>query len=897
MKKNFKFFALTALMAVMSMSAFAQEKATTVWRYTASGDNATLIGFVADLVDAGKADVTIPNQVTDPANASKKYFVTAINADAFSVSNDKGKLKKLTVAASKLAEIPEALVQDCGNLTEIDLSGATGLTTIPAKAFKGTKIAAVDLSNTKVTTIENWFGTTYEFVAPGGTYTEDEADQANKDYLTAAGKDYFYEGKSKAGTAKFANYAEINAYYKEKYGDMAIVKGDYIPYTLTTANEANKSLTGAVKEGDTKKFTAEEAQAYNEEYVKGAWKVGYVLDEITVEIFNAALSVTRPVGYELTLEDALAYNIKEVTGAKKEGDDMVDGEGNAVKYTAQEAYDHNLTVVAGVHKIGEPSTTIAASDAEALTYNQNYVAAADDVKWPGDINPLSGGKYTKPEAIQANYDAVEAIKTGDGVKKDDPKPAKKVNAVNNNTLKSVKLNSIWTVVAPKAFENCTALTTIDFGTAATTVASQSIGAKALLGTALTELNFIGTKVSSIPSSVFVATDDCVKNVLKDDTKGAKNNATLTTVKFNKIWSYVEPYTFQDCSALATVTFEDREIATESAPGSPVTFKVAFNGIGAFAFANTAIAEITIPEALDAKLAANKWSIKNNAFSGCTNLKSFTYMVDNESMNLFAVVEPLAFAGCKDVIYNTTNANVAAYIAADLDAPKNSTFNIVSGDGYVTPFKTVAYKSNPNKFYIKYKAATDIKVDKNEAKVYNAYLDDADNTLNMCLYRASGGFYKIKANEIVLIITTNKDLTFEAGSGSSAMWTGTNALQMVTDKNGVTRATLDYLAGADKSIYGWVNSAAGTGFQKITTGNVFPQGTMFILAAEPEAAAARLTVNWLDENGNIEEQTTGIESVINVEDAQIGEIYNLQGVRVNKANKGLYIQNGKKYVVK
>ena len=29
----------------------------------------------------------------------------------------------------------------------------------------------------------------------------------------------------------------------------------------------------------------------------------------------------------------------------------------------------------------------------------------------------------------------------------------------------------------------------------------------------------------------------------------------------------------------------------------------------------------------------------------------------------------------------------------------------------------------------------------------------------------------------------------------------------------------------------------------------------------------------------------------------GAIYNLQGVRVNGAQKGIYIQNGKKYVVK
>jgi hypothetical protein len=33
------------------------------------------------------------------------------------------------------------------------------------------------------------------------------------------------------------------------------------------------------------------------------------------------------------------------------------------------------------------------------------------------------------------------------------------------------------------------------------------------------------------------------------------------------------------------------------------------------------------------------------------------------------------------------------------------------------------------------------------------------------------------------------------------------------------------------------------------------------------------------------------------DASSGEVYNLQGIRVKKATKGVYIQNGKKVVVK
>ena len=43
--------------------------------------------------------------------------------------------------------------------------------------------------------------------------------------------------------------------------------------------------------------------------------------------------------------------------------------------------------------------------------------------------------------------------------------------------------------------------------------------------------------------------------------------------------------------------------------------------------------------------------------------------------------------------------------------------------------------------------------------------------------------------------------------------------------------------------------------------------------------------------------TGIETVKNAEQLNNDVIYNLQGVRVNKAQKGIFIKNGKKFVIK
>jgi len=68
---------------------------------------------------------------------------------------------------------------------------------------------------------------------------------------------------------------------------------------------------------------------------------------------------------------------------------------------------------------------------------------------------------------------------------------------------------------------------------------------------------------------------------------------------------------------------------------------------------------------------------------------------------------------------------------------------------------------------------------------------------------------------------------------------------------------------------------------------------FKKAAEEETQGARIV--WLDEA-----QATAIFGVKELKakaNAENGAIYNLQGVRVNNASKGLYIMNGKKYVVK
>ena len=135
--KKIKLFAL-AVMAMLSTNAFAagEKYATGVYRYEVLTDpagevpgTAKILGYVAEYTGS-VATTAIPATVTNPTDNKIKYNVTEIAADAFNGNAD---------------------------ITAFDFTEATNLTTIPAAAFIGTKITALDLSTTKVSAINRLF--------------------------------------------------------------------------------------------------------------------------------------------------------------------------------------------------------------------------------------------------------------------------------------------------------------------------------------------------------------------------------------------------------------------------------------------------------------------------------------------------------------------------------------------------------------------------------------------------------------------------------------------------------------------------------------------------------------------------------------------------------------------
>ena len=384
---------------------------------------------------------------------------------------------------------------------------------------------------------------------------------------------------------------------------------------------------------------------------------------------------------------------------------------------------------------------------------------------------------------------------------------------------------------------------------------------------------------------------------------------LEAIIIPKAVPFINDYALSGCTNLATVTFAHQPAKAASA-GSDAVPADPFAGIGTYAFNATKIAAITIPAW------AGEGNIAQAAFANCSSLKDFTYKPKDD--DAYMIANSKAFVGCSGVKFHTTAAVVEQYGGED-NAPLNTTFDYEAGEEGgeldADELEGTPYKSNDKKFYVKYQVpdgeeATDILIDEKYGRVYAAYLDADNFTLNMVQFKKKGGMYQIAAGDVIVILTDSAKVKFTPADlatdkGTSWVYKTTYAEEADVDEinnlllvdEATTKAALEMeMPDYANAIYVWINNKTkGVGFQKLGNITNIPEGTLFVYAAEP-AAGARLNVVWRDENGNIEDETTAIKSIESTK-AENGAIYNLQGVRVNAAKKGLYIQNGKKYIVK
>lgn len=162
------------------------------------------------------------------------------------------------------------------------------------------------------------------------------------------------------------------------------------------------------------------------------------------------------------------------------------------------------------------------------------------------------------------------------------------------------------------------------------------------------------------------------------------------------------------------------------------------------------------------------------------------------------------------------------------------------------------------------------------EAYKASVDEANSVVNLTRT------YQVAAGEGVLI---------HAKEGETATENVNIIAPIEKDANNAFVGTLEDMTVTEEN-YGTVyflgNGSKGLGFYKAANGGTLAAGKAYLLLDNASGAKSYSIAFGGD--------TTGINEVVATAKAD-GAYYTLSGVRVEKPTKGLYIQNGKKVVIK
>ena len=805
------------------------------------------------------------------ANLADAAALETIGDGAFAASDiDQKDAPVITtvVIPAKVNTIGLAAFYNCEKLANVDFSQAAALTTIGNLAFAGTAITAIDLSGcAELATIsgETFPKNKYTKLLLGGTKL-DESKIVLIDLENAT------ETLAEATLPAGITYVPQNFFGQFRYGDRMADPVVKKPFSKLTSVSLPKSVA-VIQDGA----------------FAGAGLTAFKFRENIEAIEEAAFA---------DCANLATLNFSEAT---------------KLQYIGASAF-----LRAGVTEAIIPEN----ADGNALTigpsaFRDSKLKSFSAKSWTGVIAPKTF-QNTKLNGIK-----IPATITGigeeafDGCKKLGTvtflhaKKAEKISFIGNyafrncEALEALDLSNtkLEKIVSTYPFEGCTALATITFPEELTSLNSDYLFADCPIE------NFEAPNLteSAVLFGYYREFDEEDGSFLGYEQRDKDHaNTTLKTVKMG---GPIEEGCFAFCTSLESVEW----LGVESVPDGSIG-----SGSAMPSYASGPVEE--------------------GAFAYCTALKTFTYLPESPITEL--MVSDDAFVGCTPYVMFVTNRNYLDWIVANYRgaAPVNATF----GDNIdITKVKTVQDKANAKQFVGKYvnNSATPVYIDANEAKAYSIYVDGDKAYFQAC--RTFNGYYIIEPQ-----------MTFVEGGGvdGSDIWTGTPGIGShvilktdeakeieihqltMTDaiKLDLARYMMSYGPGAGlrqssiayddvydsqkdddlarvqhyagvsagSYLYRLTNTAGqGFGFTAFT-GSTIKEGQFFVACEAKPAGAGRLAEVWLDEDGKvISGDVTGIESVEKI-DVNNGAIYNLQGVRVdNPVKGGLYIQNGKKIVVK
>jgi len=493
-------------------------------------------------------------------------------------------------------------------------------------------------------------------------------------------------------------------------------------------------------------------------------------------------------------------------------------------------------------------------------------------------------------------------------------------------LESVTLPEGISEIGDNAFLYCKSLTELkDNGLANL----HSIGKQAFRKTALPKVDLTGATGQDEDGAYFFT----------EITKGAfADNAKLAEVKLPAQIKTIASGAFSYATSLASINLNETSITTlnniftydlDAASGkenvnadeisldeltSLVLIKSdealpAIEKIADYALQFTGLEKVVIPsEVTDMgvgafraclNLAELEWknvdpkvtTLPDETFRGDVKLAKVTFLALAKTSELTPIKDKEVFYMCdKDLLkviltpdhFNVTDASGYGngnrqYSTLDVEGNVQFAFNEKSGkanDGYY--YATYYNQVNASWF------------DATKFDVFSAVVEG--NKVVLKPATADGGYYKVSkyngsnAKSAVCVVRSTDPKAvpeLKSNDGSEYVSTFSNSQLQVSDGS-AKGSKLSY-------IFKLSNVKGVVAFYRVTSGT-FAEGKVYI---DAEVAPARLAIV-VEGEGEI----TGIENILGDEAAEDNApVYNMQGVRVNAAQKGLYIKNGKKFIVK
>ena len=890
----------TALTEVAA-DAFPQNAYTSVLLAGTALDDAAFAAPFATILGASKTtleEITLPQGLTEIANDQFNGFekltaiglpkgVTKIGERAFMASGLKGiKIKK------NVTSIERDAFKDCVNLAAVNMSEADALTYIKDGAFMG--CYAEDADGNPISGLTSIVIPANVKEIGAGAFTGC-ALLANADFSQAAALE-------KIGMIAFNKYSDgivsypataITSVDLSACAKLATIVADAFPANeYTSVKLGGTILTDAsFKNFDFSGATATLAELTLPETIteipkKWFGETMYLDADGNPQPFSALTTVAIPEGV-VTIDDqafqgaALAtVDFSAATALETIGTNAFQKTAIAeVAIPANADDSKTLTIkVAAFADCANLTSFTAESWAGALANRlfQNCVSLPS-IEIPAAITSVGNRAFEDCENL--------ATVTFKHAKKNDKltnignyafRNCAALTALDLSKTKLVNLDSKY------PFEGCTALAEITFPDGLLTINSDGIFADAPIE------NFEAPSLEScgVLFGEYRKFDDEDPSLFLGYSPRDKDNAN-TTLKSVKIGGSIPSGCFAFCTALEDVEWFD-------------------NGVHPLTVTTGTTPVITYP-------------VDEFAFLYCTSLKTFTYQPANNIEDL--MVDDEAFIGCTPYVLFGTNSNYLDYVATwhKGAAPVNTTF----GNVEITKVQTVQDKANASQFVAKYvnNGPQPVYIDANEAKVYSIYVDGDKAYFQAC--RTYDGKYIVQPqswdgypfdtrnngwNSHVIIVTNEaKEIAIHRmflNELYDGLYNKTSIghddvydSQADDDLARVQYNAMEIVAGVGQNYLYRLTNTSGVGFGFTAfTGTTIKEGQFFIACSRKPNGAGRLASVWLDEDGNVESETTGIESVES-NGADNDAIYNMQGVRVEKAQKGVYIQNGKKIVVK